>query len=189
MPAVGTDDESSAHFERPVRRRRAHAGDRAAVVDEVGHLRLHEQPEGWIPLPVLGEKVQEVPLRHERHERAVRSDVSEVAHRHRLSADDAADLAHLGVRALEELVEQAELVHDVERRRVHGVAAEVAQEVSVLLQHHDVDAGAGQQESEHHSGGSAAGDAAAGLDRHADCGPEIAVSMYGAGSSPPPGGA
>ena len=60
----------------------------------------------------------------------------------------------------------------------------------VLLEHHDVDAGAREQEAEHHPGGPAAGDAAARLDRrHADCGPEIARSMYGAGSSPPPGGA
>src|SRR5262244_4645861 len=41
-----------------------------------------------------------------------------------------------------------------------GVAAEVAQEVGVLLEHHDRDAGARQQETEHHAGGSTAGDAA-----------------------------
>jgi hypothetical protein len=160
-----------------------------AVLDELGDLRLHEQAERRVPLRVLGEKTQEIPLRHQRDKRAVRSDVSEVGHRHRFPADHAGQPPHLGVRQREELVEQTELVHDVERRWVDGVAAEVAQEVSVLLQHHDVDAGARQQEPEHHSGRPAAGDAAASLDRHADCGPEIAVSMYGVGSSPPPGGA
>ena len=40
-----------------------------------------------------------------------------------------------------------------------GVAAEVAQEVAVLLQHHDLDAGARQQEAQHHAGEPAAHDA------------------------------
>ncbi len=43
------------------------------------------------------------------------------------------------------------------------VAAEIAEEVGVLLQHDDVDAGARQQVSEHHAGGSAAGDGAGDL--------------------------
>ena len=34
-----------------------------------------------------------------------------------------------------------------------GVAAEVAQEVGVLLQHDHIDAGTGEQEAEHHPGG------------------------------------
>ena len=62
-------------------------------------------------------------------------------------ADLARELAHLLMRPLEELVEQAELVHDFERRGMDGVAAEVAQEIGVLLQHHDIDAGAGEQEA------------------------------------------
>ena len=43
-----------------------------------------------------------------------------------------------------------------------GVAAEIAQEVGVLLEHDDVDAGTGQQKAEHHARGPAAGDAAPG---------------------------
>ena len=64
-----------------------------------------------------------------------------------LVADLTRELAHLLMRALEEIVEHAELVHDLERRGMDGVAAEVAQEIGVLLQHHDIDAGAGQQEA------------------------------------------
>ena len=67
------------------------------------------------------------------------------------------------MRALQEGVEQAELVHDAQRRRMHRVAAEVAQEVGVLLEHHRRHAGAGEQEAEHHAGGAAADDAAAGV--------------------------
>ena len=69
------------------------------------------------------------------------------------------------MRQLQELVDQAEFDHQFERRGMNGVAAEIAQEIGVLLQHHDLNAGARQQESEHHAGRSAAGDAALGRDR------------------------
>ena len=79
-----------------------------------------------------------------------------------LVADQTRKLTHLLMRAFEEGVENAELVHDFERGGMDGVAAKVAQEIGVLLQHHDVDAGAGQQETEHHAGWAAAGDGAGG---------------------------
>ena len=72
-----------------------------------------------------------------------------------LIADDAADLADLLMRQLEEFVEQAELVHHFERRGMDGVAAKVAQEIGMLLQHQDIDAGAGEQKAQHHARGSA----------------------------------
>ena len=43
---------------------------------------------------------------------------------------------------------------------MNRVAAKIAEEVRMLLQHHDVDAGARQQKSQHHSRRAAAGDAA-----------------------------
>ena len=43
---------------------------------------------------------------------------------------------HLPVGNLFEAPPEAELVHDGERRGMHGVAAEVAQEVGVLFEHH-----------------------------------------------------
>jgi hypothetical protein len=61
--------------------------------------------------------------------------------------------------------QHAELVHHLEGRGMHGVAAEVAQEVGVLLQHHDRHPGAGQQEAQHHARRPAAGDAAPRPDR------------------------
>ena len=64
-----------------------------------------------------------------------------------LVADLAGQLAQLLVRALEEIVEDAKLVHHLERRGMDGVAAEVAQEIGVLFQHDDIDAGAGEQEA------------------------------------------
>jgi hypothetical protein len=48
---------------------------------------------------------------------------------------------------------------------VHGVAAEIAEEVGVLFQHHDIDAGTSEQIAEHHAGGPATNDATSYLHR------------------------
>ncbi len=77
-----------------------------------------------------------------------------------LVADLPGQRLDLLMRQLEEFVEQAEFVHQFKRRGMNGVAAEIAKEIGVLLQHHHLDAGARQQEAEHHAGRSAAGDAA-----------------------------
>src|SRR5439155_16142354 len=58
-------------------------------------------------------------------------------------------LADLLVRKLQEVVEQPQLVHDVERRRVDRVAPEVPEEIGVLLEHEDGDAGARQDRTVH----------------------------------------
>jgi len=47
---------------------------------------------------------------------------------------------------------------------MNSVAAKVPQEIAVLLQHHDIDSGARQQEPEHHPGRPAAGNAASRFD-------------------------
>ena len=78
------------------------------------------------------------------------------------------------MRPAQERIEQAELVHDAQRRRMDRVAAEVAQEVGVLLEHDRAHSGASEQVAEHHSRRTAAGDAA--LRRRADRGgPAVGV--------------
>ena len=109
----------------------------------------------------LGEEIEEVPLRHEGNELAARRQVAEIREVVLAVAEERGDGGLLVVRQLEELVEQAELAHDLEGRGMNGVAAEIAQEIGVLLEHDDVDAGAREQEAEHHPARSAADDAAA----------------------------
>ena len=110
-------------------------------------LGLHLELEARIAARLLGEEIEEVPLRHQGDEAALRRQMREIGDHDALVADLAGQLAHLLMRPLEEFVEQAELVHDFERRGMDGVAAEVAQEIGVLLQHHDIDAGAGEQKA------------------------------------------
>ena len=71
-------------------------------------------------------------------------------------------LANLCVEShLRELIEQAELVHDFERRGMDGVAAEIAQEIGVFFQHQHIDTSARQQEAQHHACRASAGNGAA----------------------------
>ena len=67
------------------------------------------------------------------------------------------------MRELEEAVEQAELVEELEGGGMDGVAAEVAEEVGVLFEHGDGDAGAGEEIAEHDAGRASANDAAGGV--------------------------
>ena len=64
------------------------------------------------------------------------------------------------MRQFQESVDQSEFVHHLQRGGMHGVAAKIAEEVGMLLEHHDVDAGASEQVTEHHAGRPAADDAA-----------------------------
>lgn len=70
----------------------------------------------------------------------------------------------------EEGVEQAQLVEELERGGMDGVAAEVAEEVLVFFEDGDIDAGASEEEAEHDSGGATADDAAGGFWGRADRG-------------------
>ena len=103
-----------------------------------------------------GQKIEQVPLRHQRDELAVRRQRSEIGGLECEVAENSAGGGQLLVRNCKEIVEDAELVHHLERRRMHGVAAEVAEEILVLLQHRDVDASSRQQIAEHHARRSAA---------------------------------
>src|SRR5262252_2454585 len=124
----------------------------------VERLRSHAQMERRIALAVIGEEVEEIPLRHQRDELAAGRQVGEIRESKSPTTEICADAAGFLVRQLEELVEQTELAHHVEGRGMDGVAAEVAQEVAVLLEHDDVDARAREQEAEHEPAGPAADD-------------------------------
>ena len=110
---------------------------------------------------LLGDEIEEVPLRHQRDVLGAGRQVGEVGEGVFLVAEECADRLRLLVRQREELVEQAELVHQLQRGGMNGIAAEIAEEVGMLLQHDDVDAGARQQKAEHEPARPAADDATA----------------------------
>ena len=149
----------------PFARRRVQSDDAPILLDQICRLGLHAQVKCFVALAVLGEEVEEVPLRHQRDELAVRRQVAKIDHLNVFGADLRGQRFDLLMRQLQEFIDQAEFEHQLERRGMNRVAAEIAKEIGVLLQHHDVNAGARQQESEHHPGGAAAGDAALCRDR------------------------
>ena len=83
--------------------------DAPALGEQLGDLGLHHQTERSEASRLAAEEIEEVPLRHQRDELAARRQVREVADVEALLADLDGDLAHLVVRAGEELVEQAQL--------------------------------------------------------------------------------
>ena len=165
MPAVAGDGQIGANVQLAVGRLGAQTEDAPALLDQIRRLRPHAQVEARIALAVRGQEIEEIPLRHQRDEFAVRRQMGKVGERDGGFADLTAETLDARMRQLQKFIEQAELVHQFQRRGMNGVAAEIAQEVGVLFQHGDGDTGARQQEAEHHPGRSAAGDAAGGFDR------------------------
>ena len=139
MASVAADHQVGADREHAVRRLGAHAGDAPVLLDQIGRLGLHAQVECPVALALLGQEVEEVPLRHQRDEFAVRRQMAEIGHRKAFGADLPGQRFDLLMRQLQELVDQAEFVHQFERRGMNRVAAEIAEEIGVLLQHHDVE--------------------------------------------------
>ena len=81
-----------------------------------------------------------------------------------VAAELAVHFLQLLMRKFQEPVDQAEFVHHLQRRGMHGVAAEIPEEIGVFLQHQRIDAGAPEQISQHHAGRAAADNAASGVD-------------------------
>jgi hypothetical protein len=72
--------------------------------------------------------------------------VAEVSDRGHDVADLRTDPVDLLVGELQQPVQQSQFVHHLERGGVDRVSAEVAQEVGVLLENEDFDAGAGEKQ-------------------------------------------
>ena len=91
------------------------------------------------------QEVEKIPLRHEDDIGATHRQMREIAERYPGVADLARKLEYLLVGQLQEFLEQAELVHHLQRRGMDGVAAEIAEEIPMLFEHDDIDAGARQR--------------------------------------------
>src|ERR1700693_5447623 len=64
------------------------------------------------------------------------------------------------MRALQKFLQEAQLVHHLQGRGMHRVAAKAAQEILVLLEHDGIDPGARRQEAQDHAGRTTTDDAA-----------------------------
>src|SRR4029077_3424440 len=90
-------------------------------------------------------EVQEVPLRHQSQESAMRGKMSEVRDRQGIAPDLARKFAHLLMGELQEIVQNAEFMHDLKSGRVNCVTAEVTQEIRVFFKHVHIHARSGEK--------------------------------------------
>lgn len=162
MTAIRSDDQVGAKIALALRSFDAHTSDAQLVEDEIDNFMLQVERKGRKEFRFGGEEVQEIPLRHESDELAMGRQTREIGHRGKVTIENAIQSPHFLVRQLEEFIEQAELVHELEGGWMNGVAAKIAIEICVLFQHHDIDPGTCKQIPGHHSGRPAADYHAAG---------------------------
>ncbi len=134
VAAVATDGKGRGDFYGAVGGVGDDADDGAiGLLEETGRLPTHAEVEARVARGFLCEKVEEVPLGHERDELCMSWEVGEIGHGVGVIAEVGGGARDLGVRDGEEFVEQAELVENLECGGMDGVAAEVAEEVFVLF--------------------------------------------------------
>jgi hypothetical protein len=121
---------------------------------------MHPEVKGGIDLASLRKEIQEIPLGHEGDEAAPSREVGKVSDDNLGIADIPGKSLCLLMWPLQEIVEEAKLVHDLQRRRVDGVTPKIAKKIAVLFQNEDFHTRPGEQEAEHYSGWATAGDAA-----------------------------
>src|SRR5262245_51413455 len=124
MPTVTAEYQIAGHLQRTLERANIGADDLVAGGTERHHLALHLQCKIGVVPRLRGEKVETVPLRHERDKLGPRRQVSEVGERGLQVTKTAAQAVGFFVRALQEAVVEAEFVEDFQGRWVHSVAAE-----------------------------------------------------------------
>src|SRR5262245_3173598 len=117
-----------------------------------------------ITLRLRRKKVQEVPLRHQGDEFATRRQMRKVGACDLLIVEHYLHPAQFLMRQAQELIEHPQLMHQLQRGRMYGVAAKVAEEVSVFFKDHHLNAGAGEQQPKHHTGWAATDNTTGGSD-------------------------
>ena len=123
----------------------ADAGDGAVTLEQIDDLRVPDQRERREPRRFARDEFQEVPLRNERDIRKPGRKPLESEGDRLAGRRPAADVRDFAVWKGEKRVRKTELVENLEHRRVNRIPAKIAQEITVLLEHDDADAGAGER--------------------------------------------
>jgi len=96
---------------------------------------------------MFGEEVEEIPLRHKRNEAAMRWEMGEIRDFNKSISDLRAERWYFLMGALQKFLQEAELMHDLQRRGMNGIPAKIAQEICVLLENQNGNSRSGQEES------------------------------------------
>ena len=157
---VSTDDQIGTDFTHAVLGPIAHAKHLAVLLDQLLHPRSHREMKRRIAARLIHEQLDESRLWD-----LVAVRILRVGHRLGGRRDAAVrkvrwEVSQFGVRQLEQPLEKPELLQQLERGRMHRVAAEVTFEVAVRFEQHDLDALPSQKQRQDRPGWAAADDAA-----------------------------
>src|SRR3984885_3168721 len=164
VAAGGPARQYPAHLERTARRSSADAHNATVFNQQIGRLITHQHAKRRKFLSFFGQKIQKIPLRHQRDELAVRWQARKIPNICRCAIKPAADLRVFLMLPRKETFEEAEFPHHFERRGVNRVAAKIAEKIAVFFEYDNVNAGPGKQIAGHYTGWTAAHDTNASLD-------------------------
>src|SRR5437763_672790 len=122
VASVAANGGGCRNLHSTVRRFGENSGRDAVFLYQSGCFPTHAKLESGEPRGFGGEEVEEVPLRHQGDELRVRWEMEEIGHRHGLLADESGGPPDLGVTDGEQLVEEAEFVHELEGGGMDSVA-------------------------------------------------------------------
>jgi hypothetical protein len=129
-----------------------------AINDQPLDFTFHRKSERRKRRRLVAQEIEEIPLRHHRDERRGRVQMAQVAENDFLPGNRAARFRQAVMWPLKKTLKHPQFVQYLHRRRVDGVTAKIAEEVSMLFQHQRVDSRTRKQQSGHHPGRPAAHD-------------------------------
>src|SRR6266481_2718181 len=117
--AVAAHDQVGANFERTVRRRHFDADHPARVLDQTCYLRRHHELQGRKAPALVGQEVEEVPLRHQGNELAWRRNMREFRDLETGISDLDRQRPDFRVRQLQKVIYQPQLLHYHDSSAIH----------------------------------------------------------------------
>src|SRR5437667_1266436 len=165
MAPVSPNRQLGANLQRPLRRFDLHARHSTFLLDEIGHLCTHLQVKCGITPGLLGDEVEEVPLWHESEETAVSREMGEIRNCDGILSHLTGELSYFLMRALQELVQNTEFMHNLECGWMDRVTTELTQEIGMLFEYENIDARPRKKKTQHHAGRATSSNAATSVNR------------------------
>ena len=138
------------------------AEDRSVLLDQLVDVRPHPAGEAGERARLLGERLEKDRLRHPDGVRILGGNLPEIQASRHATADAKESIGQFQVRLGEDVLEKPQLIEQPRRARLQDLAAELAIEVRMTLEHDDARAAFREEQSKHETGGSATDDTGVG---------------------------
>lgn len=126
MPSVAGDGQACANFDGSVRRIGVDPSHPVAGPDEIGRIGVHQDLKRGKALAALAQEIQKIPLRHHCNEGVFDAQTTKISDADGFIAKLAVQRLQLLMRHFQKAVDQAQFVHHLQGRGMHGVAAKIA---------------------------------------------------------------